>query len=263
MNSPIPVSQCCWCVVDPGQTESWREHCIGHSVTKCDNMRKFLGQVCQVKEIDFKSQGPEWWRLKACYRRHQWTGIEFNLYYSSCMRTAWWKWQDHQEPAFASAPGNCNFSRMHDPDLCCFEEYKTQETCDWRPSDWVHDNFWTHILDPCVPIWTHLDLLRPNWPIWTHLVPLGKVWTNLDLFGPILTYLDPLGQILLHLEQFKTVWTNLDAIFLSQEVAWLFWPRGCMIFLSWEVACLFLSREVAWFFPVLRGFMIFLSWEVA
>ena len=50
MTSPIPVSQCCWCVVDPGQTESWRGHCIGHSVIKCDTMCNYLGQVCLVTD---------------------------------------------------------------------------------------------------------------------------------------------------------------------------------------------------------------------
>ena len=36
--------------------------------------------------------------------------------------------------------------------------------------------FWNPIWDPYLgPLWTHLDLLRPNCPSWSHLVPFGKV----------------------------------------------------------------------------------------
>ena len=62
---------------------------------------------------------------------------------------------------------------------------KTQENLGLkaiRLSSW---SFWTPILGPCGPIWTHLDLLRPNCPIWTHLVPLEKfrpICIHMDLF---------------------------------------------------------------------------------
>ena len=85
-----------------------------------------------------------------------------------------------------------------------------------------------------------------------------KLCTNLDLINikkdpgepgfkghPIefMIILDKFGQIWCHLEQFGALWTNLDAIgpiesviFLAQEVARFFVTRGCVIFLSREVA---------------------------
>ena len=150
------------------------------------------------------------------------------------------------------------------------------------------------IWTPHGPMWTNFDLLRPICPIWPNFVPFGKVWTNLDLFGPVLTWthLDAFGQIGViwsNLEPYILVWTQLDLFrvwvlfcperlrffcpeklrdFLSREVAWFFFVlRGCVIFFPQEVECFlclkrlhdfFLSWEVALFFFVPRVCVIFL-----
>ena len=122
--------------------------------------------------------------------------------------------------------------------------------------------FWTTIFDPYGPIWTHLDLLRPNCPIWTDLVPFGKVWTNLDQFGPLPINLNAFGQIGCHLEQFGALWTNLDAIGPIESVIF-FVLRGCMIYFCPERLHDFFCPERLRDFFDPRGCVIFLSWEVA
>ena len=57
MNSPIPVSQGCWCLVDQGQTETWRGHWTGHSVTQCDTVSSNLTQ-CETM-WNYHGKGPE------------------------------------------------------------------------------------------------------------------------------------------------------------------------------------------------------------
>ena len=69
--------------------------------------------------------------------------------------------------------------------------------------------FWNPIWDPYLgPLWTHLDLLRPNCPIWSHLVPFEKfrsIWIHLDLFLPIWTYMDKFGAIWSSLEHYGRI----------------------------------------------------------